>query len=55
MNVLVVVYLVHSGRLFGLRGGHEAYLEEVRDSRPCPHLLRSLGRSPAELVGHRIV
>jgi uncharacterized membrane protein (DUF2068 family) len=55
LNVLVVVYLVYKGRLFGVRGGHEAYLHEVRDSTLTADLLRSLGRSPAELSSHRIV
>lgn len=54
VNVAVVVYLVYKGRLFGLRGGHPAYLAEVRDSTLLADLLRSLGRSPAELTSHRI-
>lgn len=55
LNVLIVIYLVYKGRLFGLRGGHQAYLREVRDSTLPADLLRSMGRSPAELSGHRIV
>lgn len=55
VNVIVVVYLVYKGRLFGVRGGHEAYLEEVRDSTLPADLLRSLGRSPTELLSHRII
>jgi uncharacterized membrane protein (DUF2068 family) len=55
LNMVVVVYLVYKGRLFGVRGGHEAYLQEVRDSTLPADLLRTLGRSPAELTSHRIV
>jgi uncharacterized membrane protein (DUF2068 family) len=55
VNMLVVVYLVYKGRLFGVRGGHAAYLEEVRDSTLPADLLRSLGRSPTELTSHRII
>jgi uncharacterized membrane protein (DUF2068 family) len=55
VNVLIVIYLVYKGRLFGIRGGHAAYLEEVRDSTLPADLLRSLGRSPAELTSHRII
>jgi uncharacterized membrane protein (DUF2068 family) len=55
LNVLVVGYLVYKGRLFGVRGGHTAYLREVRDSTLPADLLRSIGRSPAELTSHRII
>ena len=55
VNVLIVIYLVYKGRLFGVRGGHEAYLEEVRDSTLAADLLRSLGRSPTVLSSHRII
>ena len=55
LNVAIVIYLVYKGRLFGVRGGHTAYLHEVRDSTLPADLLRSLGRSPTELTGHRII
>jgi uncharacterized membrane protein (DUF2068 family) len=55
LNIAVVAYLLYKGRLFGLRGGHEAYLAEVRDSTLPADLLRAAGRSPSELTGHRIV
>jgi uncharacterized membrane protein (DUF2068 family) len=55
MNVFVVVYLVHKGRLFGVRGGHEQFLAELRDSTLPADLLVGLGRSPAELTSGRIV
>jgi uncharacterized membrane protein (DUF2068 family) len=55
LNVAIVIYLVYKGRLFGVRGGHTAYLYEVRDSTLPADLLRSLGRSPTELTGHRII
>lgn len=55
LNVVVVLYLVYKGRLFGIRGGHGAFLAEVRASTLPADLLRQLGRSPAELSGTRIV
>jgi uncharacterized membrane protein (DUF2068 family) len=54
-NVVIVIYLLYKGRLFGLRGGHEAFLQEVRDSTLPADLLRSLGRSTQELSSTRIV
>lgn len=54
-NVVVVIYLVYKGRLFGARGGHAAFLRELRDSTLLADLLRSQGRSPAELTSHRVV
>jgi uncharacterized membrane protein (DUF2068 family) len=55
VNIVVVIYLVYKGRLFGIRGGHEAFLAEVRDSTLPADLLRSVGRSSDELTGTRIV
>ncbi|MCU0297596.1 MAG: DUF2127 domain-containing protein [Candidatus Nanopelagicales bacterium] len=55
VNIAIVVYLVYKGRLFGIRGGHEAFLHEVRDSTLPADLLRSLGRSADELTSTRIV
>jgi uncharacterized membrane protein (DUF2068 family) len=55
LNIAVVAYLLVKGRLFGLRGGHRAYLAEVRDSTLPADLLREAGRSPTELTSHRIV
>ncbi len=55
MNVFVVIYLVWKGRLFGVRGGHEQFLAEVRDSTLLADVLRSMGRSPEELTSVRIV
>jgi hypothetical protein len=55
LNIAIVIYLVNKGRLFGVRGGHEAFQVEVRDSTLPADLLRSLGRSPEELTGTRIV
>lgn len=45
VNVVVVIYLVWKGRLFGVRGGHEAFLAELRDSTLPADVLRSLGRT----------
>lgn len=55
LNIAVVIYLVYKGRLFGVRGGHAAYLAEVRDSTLPADILRSLGRPTTELASHRIV
>jgi hypothetical protein len=54
-NIVIVIYLVYKGRLFGIRGGHEAFLAEVRDSTLPADLLRTLSRSPDELTNPRIV
>jgi uncharacterized membrane protein (DUF2068 family) len=55
LNIVIVIYLVFKGRLFGIRGGHAAFLREVRDSTLPADLLRSLGRSADELTSTRIV
>ncbi len=55
LNVLAVVYLVYKGRLFGVRGGHSAYVEELRDATEMADVLRRLGRSPAELTSGEVV
>ena len=55
LNIVIVIYLLYKGRLFGIRGGHAAFLDEVRDSTLPADLLRSLGRSPQELTSSRIV
>lgn len=55
INRLAVGYLVHKGRLFGVRGGHRAYVREVRDATEMADVLRGLGRSPDELTNPRII
>jgi uncharacterized membrane protein (DUF2068 family) len=55
LNVVAVGYLVYKGRLFGIRGGHEAYAAEVRDATEMADVLRGLGRSPTELTGAAMV
>jgi len=55
INIVVVVYLVYRGRLFGARGGHAGYLVEVRDATLIADELRALGRSPEEHSAHLIV
>jgi len=52
---VIVIHLLHKGRLFGIRGGHAAFLDEVRGSTLPADLLRSLGRSPQALSSSRIV
>jgi uncharacterized membrane protein (DUF2068 family) len=49
VNVLAVIYLVWKGRLFGVRGGHAAYLAEVRDATLLADELRFAGR-PTQLL-----
>jgi uncharacterized membrane protein (DUF2068 family) len=51
VNVAAVVYLVWKGRLFGVRGGHAAYLAEVRDATLLADELRSAGRQAMLLDG----
>ncbi|HET9654304.1 MAG TPA: DUF2127 domain-containing protein [Kineosporiaceae bacterium] len=55
VNLLAVAYLVYKGRLFGFRGGHPAYLAEVRDATLLADELRALGRSTVPLTGHHLV
>ncbi len=55
INIVVVIYLVYKGRLFGVRGGHQKFLAELRDSTLPADMLRSLSRSSTELTGHRVV
>ncbi len=55
VNLAAVGYLVYKGRLFGVRGGHEAYLEEVRRTTLLGELMDVLGRSPSQLSSDRIV
>ena len=55
VNVAAVGYLVFKGRLFGVRGGHPAYLAEVRDSTLPAEELRALGRSSVVLTSHELV
>lgn len=55
VNVAAVGYLVFKGRLFGVRGGHPAYLAEVRDSTLLAEELEAIGRSGAALTSHTLV
>lgn len=55
VNIFVVVYLVWKGRLFGIRGGHEQYLAELRDSTLPADVLRSIGRPTSELTSSVII
>jgi uncharacterized membrane protein (DUF2068 family) len=55
VNVAAVGYLVFKGRLFGVRGGHPAYLAEVRDSTLLAEELRDLGRPTDVLTSHHLV
>jgi uncharacterized membrane protein (DUF2068 family) len=55
VNVAAVGYLVFKGRLFGVRGGHPAYLAEVRDSTLAAEELQAIGRSTVALTSHTLV
>jgi hypothetical protein len=55
VNLVAVGYLVYKGRLFGARGGHEAYLDEVRRTTLPGEVIGALGRSPSLLSSTRIV
>lgn len=53
VNLLAVGYLVYKGRLFGYRGGHRAYLQEVREATLLADELHARGRDVTVLSGHR--
>jgi uncharacterized membrane protein (DUF2068 family) len=55
INVAAVVYLVYKGRLFGVRGGHPAYLAEVRDGTLLAAELRQLNRPTDVLTSHDLI
>lgn len=55
INVVALVYLLYKGRLFGVRGGHEAYLDAVRRSTLLGDILRDLERSPSEQSSDRVI
>ncbi len=55
VNLVAVTYLVHKGRLFGVRGGHRAYLAEVRDATLPADELRRQGRDPALLTSSELI
>jgi uncharacterized membrane protein (DUF2068 family) len=55
VNIIAVCYLVIKGRLFGVRGGHRAYLAEVRDATLLADELVRIGRPSTLLRGHRLV
>ncbi|HEY6795791.1 MAG TPA: DUF2127 domain-containing protein [Kineosporiaceae bacterium] len=55
VNLVAVGYLVVKGRLFGVRGGHAAYLAEVRDATLLADELVVADRDPAELTGHHLL
>jgi uncharacterized membrane protein (DUF2068 family) len=55
INVAAVVYLVYKGRLFAVRGGHPAYLAEVRDSTLLAEELHAAGRPSDVLTSHELV
>lgn len=54
-NIALVVYLLHKGRLFGLRGGRPAWLAEVRETTLLADVLHERGRSSTELQGRQFV
>jgi uncharacterized membrane protein (DUF2068 family) len=55
VNVVAVLYLVLKGRLFGVRGGHHAYLAEVRDATLLADELLQTGRQRTELTGTSLI
>ncbi len=54
VNLIAVAYLVYKGRLFGTRGGHDAYRAEVRDATLLADELRARGRDTALLTSHHL-
>jgi len=55
VNLVAVAYLVFKGRLFGVRGGHRAYLAEVRDATLLADELDLAGRDTSALAGHHLI
>jgi uncharacterized membrane protein (DUF2068 family) len=55
INLVAVGYLVVKGRLFGVRGGHPAYLAEVRDATLLADLLRAANRPTSALASHTML
>ena len=55
VNIAAVGYLVFKGRLFGVRGGHPAYLAEVRDGTLLAEELHALGRPTDVLTSHHLI
>lgn len=55
VNLVALVYLVIKGRLFGVRGGHDAYLDAVRRSTLLGDILLDLDRSPSEQTSDRVI
>jgi uncharacterized membrane protein (DUF2068 family) len=54
VNLVAVAYLVFKGRLFGIRGGHQAYLHEVREATLLADELVRTGRGTQDLIGHHL-
>jgi uncharacterized membrane protein (DUF2068 family) len=55
VNIVAVGYLVLKGRLFGVRGGHTAYLAEVREATLLADELARVGRPTEQLSGRRLI
>jgi hypothetical protein len=55
VNLAAVGFLVYQGRLFGARGGREAYHDEVRRTTLPGEVITAQGRSPSLLGSERIV
>ena len=55
VNIAAVIYLIWKGRLFGIRGGHAAYLADVREGTLLADELRAAGRATSALTGHALV
>lgn len=55
VNLVAVAYLIYKGRLFGFRGGHLAYLAEVRDATLLADELRAQGRTTTGLDSHHLL
>jgi len=55
VNIVAVAYLVLKGRLFGVRGGHAAFIAEVREATLLADELVRAGRPTAELSGHHLI
>lgn len=55
VNIAIVVYLIFKGRLFGIRGGHTAWLNAIRSTTLIGEKLTASDRDPYLQTSHQLV
>ena len=55
VNIAIVIYLIFKGRLFGVRGGHTAWLNAIRSTTLIGEELIDTGRDPLLQASHQLV